>query len=145
MAKIMVVDDQKDWTYLVRKILEKSGHEVVEAHSGPECTRLVNAERPDIIFLDIEMNGTNGWEICKGIKEDPSTSSIPVCMLSSNCSDDDVQRSFEYALADEHLAKSIPIAEFKEAVSFLLSTVTRKGQFYPYLAADYGGGDLSNG
>ncbi len=131
MAKIMVVDDQEDWTYLVRKVLEKSGHEVVEAHSGSECLQLLDHERPDLIFLDIKMNGANGWEICREIKAGPSTSSIPVCMLSSNCSDEDVQRSFDYAHADKHLAKSIPISEFKKAVSFLLRARPLEMEFLP--------------
>ncbi|MFQ5815576.1 MAG: PleD family two-component system response regulator [Candidatus Hydrothermarchaeaceae archaeon] len=122
MTKIMVVDDQEDWTFLVRKILEKSGYEVVEAHSGPECLRLTNDEKPDLVFLDIEMNGTNGWEICKGLKENPSTSSIPVCMLSSYYSDEDVQTSLEYAHADKHLSKTISLDELIETVSFLLNT-----------------------
>ncbi len=131
MAKIMVVDDQKDWTRLIKKILEKFGHNVVEAHSGTECLTLINDERPDLIFMDIDMYDISGWETCKEIKENPSTASLSVCMLSSNCSDEDIQKSFEYAHADEHLAKTIDLDKFMQTVSVLLNGKMRP-RFSPF-------------
>ena len=68
------------------------------------------------------MGDSNGWEICKTIKEDPSYHSVTVCMLSSHYTEEAMQRSFGYAHADEHLPKPIILDEFKKTVTALLNT-----------------------
>lgn len=69
MPRILVVYDDEDITFLLRTMLEKKGHNVVEVRSGEECLEKVEAEKPDLIFLDIIMPGIGGWEVCRRIKE----------------------------------------------------------------------------
>lgn len=81
--KIMVVDDEPDMVYILRIILEKEGHSVVETYTGKECLQKLKSEKIDIILLDDIMPGIGGWETLKAIKEDGELSSIPVVMLTT--------------------------------------------------------------
>lgn len=65
MAKIMIVDDERDIRSLVREMLEKEGYEVSEASAGEECLDRVKEEKPDLILLDIMMPTLDGWEVSK--------------------------------------------------------------------------------
>jgi CheY-like chemotaxis protein len=68
MAKIMVVDDDEDIRLSVRSILEATGYQVVLARDGDECLRLVKKEKPDLILMDLLMNGTPVKEILPKLK-----------------------------------------------------------------------------
>lgn len=80
--KIMTVDDEPDIRFLVRRILEKAGYEVIEAGSGEECLEKLKKERPDLILLDIMMPGLNGWETLKKIRAKEEWKPIPVAMVT---------------------------------------------------------------
>lgn len=116
--KILVVDDDRDVVLLLKRFLQRSGYEVIEAFSGEECLDIIKKSKPDFIILDIIMPGTDGWEVCKQIKENDETTSIPVSMLSVKRDPEDVEKSLVYARADEHLTK--PVDLFK-----LIKTVER--------------------
>lgn len=78
----MVVDDDPDLRLVLRPSLEKEGYEVIEAENGEECLREAQKKKPDLILLDIMMPGLDGWDVCRMLKESPSTASIRVSMLS---------------------------------------------------------------
>jgi DNA-binding response OmpR family regulator len=78
----MVVDDDREIVEMTRMILESGGYQVVPAFSGEEALRSVGAIRPDLILLDINMPGMDGWELLKLLKVDEETQAIPVAMFS---------------------------------------------------------------
>ncbi len=80
--KIMTVDDEPDIRFMVRRILEKAGYEVIEARDGRECLEKLKKERPDLILLDVMMPGLNGWETLKKIRAKEEWKSIPVAMIT---------------------------------------------------------------
>lgn len=55
MTKIMIVDDEQDIIFLISKILEKEGYEVVGAISGEECLEKLREEKPDLILMDLSL------------------------------------------------------------------------------------------
>ncbi|MBI5253402.1 MAG: response regulator [Euryarchaeota archaeon] len=118
--KIMVVDDEPDMVYILRIILEKEGHSVVEAYTGKECLQKLKSEKIDIILLDDIMPGMDGWRTCKLIKENEKTSSIPVCMLTVLSREVERRTSLDLALADAHLGKPFEKRELVETVRRLL-------------------------
>jgi CheY-like chemotaxis protein len=126
MSKIMIVDDEPDVAYILKTVLVKEGYKVIEASNGKECLEKVKEEKPKLILLDIMMPDINGWEVCKEIKENPSTSYIPVSMLSIKGDDEDKKKSFEYAHADEHLTKPINFEEVISTVETLLNKAHSK-------------------
>ena len=66
---MLVVDDDADIRGLVRELLERAEHVVVEAPDGNEGLRLFYAEQPDLVILDVSMPGLDGWETLERIRE----------------------------------------------------------------------------
>lgn len=90
MARILIVDDEQAIVTLMRFILEKSGHEVVEAYNGQEALALVgvepsdpNARLPDLIVLDVMMPIMDGHTMSMRLRADPRTSKIPLLVVTA--------------------------------------------------------------
>src|SRR5262245_22168045 len=79
---IMVVDDDNDILDLARLVLEGGGYRVIQACSGADALRTLAGERPDLILLDINMPGMDGWQVLRLLKVDERTSAIPVALFS---------------------------------------------------------------
>ena len=120
MPKIMLVDDDENIRFLLGIVLEREGYSVVEAGSGEECLEKFDALRPDLILLDINMTGIDGWEVCRQIKDRMPAIPVPISMLSARNGDEDTKRSLEYAHADAHIKKPIDKNELLDTVKILL-------------------------
>jgi two-component system, sensor histidine kinase and response regulator len=82
-GRVLVVDDQDPNRLLLRDLLEAQGHQVIEAVDGSEALQLVATTSPDVVLLDIGMPGMDGFEVCRRIKAEPSTASIPVLLVTA--------------------------------------------------------------
>src|SRR5580692_10860763 len=82
-AKILNVDDQEISRYIRTQTLQGAGYEVIEAATGADALRLLDAERPQVVLLDINLPDIHGTEICRRIRAQPSTSSVIVVHVSS--------------------------------------------------------------
>jgi CheY-like chemotaxis protein len=80
MKKIMVVDNEPDIVDLTRTVLELGGYNVVPAHSGEECLKILEGEKVDLILLDIMMPGMSGWDVFNRVKK--SDPDIKVAFMS---------------------------------------------------------------
>jgi class 3 adenylate cyclase len=85
--RILVVDDVPANVRLLEAILVPAGLAVSSASSGPEALELVTAELPDLVLLDVQMAGMNGYEVCRRIRENEATALIPVVMITSHDSE----------------------------------------------------------
>jgi class 3 adenylate cyclase/CheY-like chemotaxis protein len=85
--RILVVDDVPANVRLLEAILVPSGFAVSSASSGPEALELVAAELPDLVLLDVQMAGMNGYEVCRRIRENEATALLPVVMVTSHDSE----------------------------------------------------------
>jgi adenylate cyclase len=85
--RILVVDDVPANIRLLEAILVPAGFAVGSASSGPEALELVAAELPDLVLLDVQMAGMNGYEVCRRIRENEATALIPVVMVTSHDSE----------------------------------------------------------
>ena len=86
-ARILVVDDMPANVRLLEAVLEPAGFSVTSASSGPEALELVASELPDLVLLDVQMAGMNGYEVCRRIRENEATELIPVVMVTSHDSE----------------------------------------------------------
>lgn len=120
MPLINVVDDDESIRFMLKLMLERAGYDVIEAESGEECLEKFDSVRPDLILLDINMTGINGWDVCKQIKERMPEILVPISMLSGMKTEKHLTRSFEYAHADAHIKKPIDRKELLETVKILL-------------------------
>jgi PAS domain S-box-containing protein len=82
-ARILVVDDREENRYITSRILQNAGYKVMEARSGQEALAKA-AELPDLILLDIRLPDITGYEVCKRIKGNSVTRSVPVIHLSAS-------------------------------------------------------------
>lgn len=80
MKKILIVDDEREITHLVKKFLEPEGFEVYTANSGKEALELLESITPDFIFLDLFMPGMSGWDVLREIRK--KLKDVPVAMLT---------------------------------------------------------------
>src|SRR4051812_48289334 len=83
LATVLVVDDTEGSRYSVTRMLQKARYGVKEAATGRETLRLA-AEQPDLIILDINLPDMTGYEVCRRLKADPATASIPILHLSAS-------------------------------------------------------------
>lgn len=106
MAKerILVVDDEDDILELVRYNLSKEGYTVRCVSSGEEALEVARAERPDLIVLDLMLPGIDGLDVCKTLKADQKTSSIPIIMVTAKGEDADVVTGLELG-AEDYITK----------------------------------------
>ena len=81
--KILLVDDDHDLVDSMKSIVESGGYEVAVAYDGSECLEKVNEAKPDLIILDVMMPGKDGWEVCRELKDAPTTRDIPIIMLTA--------------------------------------------------------------
>jgi adenylate cyclase len=82
--RILVVDDMPANVRLLEAILVAAGFAVSSASSGPEALERVIAEPPDLVLLDVQMAGMNGYEVCRRIRENEATELLPVVMVTSH-------------------------------------------------------------
>ena len=78
-----MVDDEPDIVRIVTKIMEALGHRVTEARDGQAALDAVKTARPDCVILDLNLPKVDGFEVCRRLKADTDTSSIPIVMLTA--------------------------------------------------------------
>jgi len=93
--KTLVVEDNENNMYLIGYILKKHGHEVIEAVSGEEGVELALKERPDLIFMDLQLPGIDGLEATKRIRASEANGEIPIIALTSYAMTGDKERALK--------------------------------------------------
>jgi len=131
MSRVLVVDDDADIRGLVRELLARSGHGVIEAPDGNEGLRLFYAEQPDLVILDVSMPGLDGWETLERMRE---LSDVPVLMLTARAEELDKVRGLR-AGADDYVTKPFGRQELLARVDAQLRR-TRADQSPPETYAD---------
>ena len=81
--RILVVEDQEDNRRIVRDLLASAGYETIEAVTGQAGVSLAEAQRPDLILMDIQLPGLNGYEAARQIKANPMLRTIPIIAVTS--------------------------------------------------------------
>ncbi len=98
--KILVVDDEEDILELVRYNLAKEGYQVKCVTSGEQALQEAKDGFPDVILLDLMLPGLDGLDVCRRLKSDPVTNSIPIIMLTAKDEDADIVTGLELGAED---------------------------------------------
>ena len=121
MAKLLIADDLVPIRQMVRITLSTQGWTIVEADNGTTALQLARSERPDLILLDVDMgSGPNGFDVCRSLKADESTKSIPVVMLTAHDSESDRAVGFA-AGAAQYLTKPFGPLELIDTIRTILA------------------------
>lgn len=118
--KILVVDDDIDSLKLIVLMLQRNGYEVDGANAGAPALQKVVSDRPDLIILDVMMPDMSGYEVCRRLRKNPETRSIPIIMFTAKTLIDDKVAGFE-AGADDYLTKPTHPAELASRVRAILA------------------------
>ena len=81
--RILVVDDEHEMAETSRLMLESDGYDVTVVHSGPEALDAVEHRKPDLVLLDIQMPGMDGYQVCKRLRANPETKNIPILLATA--------------------------------------------------------------
>ncbi len=136
--KILVVDDEKDIARMISYNLKKEGFLVVEAYNGEDALNLTVSEQPDLVLLDLMLPGIDGLEVCRQLKKESRTSSIPLIMLTAKTQEIDKVVGLELG-ADDYVSK--PFSP-KELIA-RIKAVLRRGKEKEILRDTAVFGDLS--
>ena len=107
---VLVVEDEGAQREVLQYNLEAEGFEVVVADNGEDALLLVQEEQPDLMVLDWMLPKVSGIEVCRQVKADPATRSIPIIMLSARSEETDRVRGLETG-ADDYVVKPYSVVE----------------------------------
>lgn len=116
VQKILVVDDEKNIVDIIKFNLKKEGYEVITASNGREAIEKNEAEKPDLIMLDIMMPEIDGYEACRKIREKYNT---PIIMLTARAEELDKVLGLELG-ADDYMVKPFEPKELTARVKAVL-------------------------
>jgi two-component system response regulator RegX3 len=116
MPKVMVVDDEESLLEAIRYALSREGFEVVTATDGGQALRDFEAERPDLVVLDLMLPTLNGWDVCRRIR---ASSQVPILMLTARDAEVDRVVGLEMG-ADDYVVKPFSLRELVARVRALL-------------------------
>jgi two-component system cell cycle response regulator DivK len=102
--RILVVEDQEDNRRIVRDLLTSAGYELIEATDGAAGVRLAEAERPDLILMDVQLPVLDGHEATRRIKQNDRLAAIPIIVVTSYALSGDDAKAVA-AGADAYVAK----------------------------------------
>jgi CheY-like chemotaxis protein len=124
MSKILCVEDNADNLMMLQRRLTRRGFEVTISMNGAECVEWAKTLQPDVIVMDLNLPGVDGWEATRRLKNQPETKEIPIIVLTADPKD----KSREKALAagcDEFELKPIDFEGLIGKIQFLLSRSTK--------------------
>ena len=101
---ILVIEDQEDNRRILRDLLTNSGYEVIEAIDGIKGVSSAEIYRPDLILMDVQLPGIDGYEATRQIKANPDLKKIPIIVVTSYALSGDDLKAFE-AGCDAYVAK----------------------------------------
>jgi DNA-binding response OmpR family regulator len=128
--KILIVEDEKDIVQLVKHYFEKEGFRVKTAATGVEGLKAAKADHPDLIVLDLMLPELDGLEVCKRLRADLSSASLPIIMLTAKAEESDTVIGLELG-ADDYVTKPFSPKALVARVKALLRRVDRSKEEAP--------------
>lgn len=123
MARILYVEDNDDNIYMLENRLKRQGFEVLIARDGASGVATAQAERPDLILMDLGLPVLDGWEAAMLLKAERATSGIPLIALSAHAMSDDRTRALD-AGCDEYDVKPVDWPRLLTKIRALLAPET---------------------
>jgi phosphate regulon transcriptional regulator PhoB len=117
--KILVVDDEPDALDLIQFNLKSAGYDVVTADDGTEALKKARTTQPALVVLDVMLPEIDGLEVCKTLRREPATATIPIIMLTAKAAEIDRVLGLELG-ADDYLTKPFSPRELVLRVKALL-------------------------
>ena len=122
MHKIMVVDDDEEFTNLYKEYLKMVGFDAISENKSSKAMDLAYSEKPDIFVLDLMMPAPDGFQLCRMLRADPNFQRTPIIIVTA-LTDLDSKLVAIGAGANDYLTKPFHIEELKSRINALLEKV----------------------
>ena len=114
--KVLIAEDSKTEQVHLKQLLEASGYEVAVVDSGNEVLESIGSFKPDLILMDILMEGGDGYQTCRKLKRNDETKDIPIIMVSSKSNEVDRKWAIQLGALD-YIVKPYVDAELMQRLS----------------------------
>jgi two-component system phosphate regulon response regulator PhoB len=125
--RIVVIEDEPDILEVIRHNLTREGFRVSFASDGEEGYQMVVDQLPELVLLDLMLPGVDGLEICRRLKEDPATRSVPVVMVTAKGEESDIVLGLGLG-ADDYVPKPFSPRELLARVRAVLRRTARRDE-----------------
>lgn len=123
--RILIVDDDPDALTLIGLTLERRGYIVLKAGGGSEALTLIEADRPELVLLDLMMPHMDGYEVCRRIKSDPRLLDIPIVMLTAKAQTTSQVEGYRVG-ADDYVTKPVHPDDLAARIHAVLERVRER-------------------
>jgi len=121
MAKVLVIDDERDIAELVKLVLGLGSHHVQVCNDPDQAVAVALEFRPDLVLLDVVMPGVDGYDVFHEIKARPEFKDLPVAFLTSNNKSVELMVGLHVMKAEEYITKPFGKQELLDRVTALLA------------------------
>ena len=119
-AKILIVDDEPNIVLSLEFLMRHAGYEVFTAFDGDEALAVIEAERPDLILLDVIMPKRDGYAVCQTVRANPDWKAMRVIMVTARGRDIEFEKGISLG-ADAYITKPFSAQDLLDKVQSLLS------------------------
>jgi len=126
-ARILYIEDNQQNFYLVSCILKARGHDVSWAKDGPEGLAAAASRKPDLVLLDIQLPGMDGYAVARALRADPGLAAIPIVALTSYAMAGDQEKAMA-AGCDGYIEKPLDPDMFADQVARYLPAEGKGGK-----------------
>ena len=120
MSKILIVDDDKQITFFLEKLLSMEGYETTSINESSKALQAAGTINPDLFILDLMMPEPNGFELCKALRADPNFSRTPIVIITAMDDSDSKAIAF-LAGANDYIMKPFRPDELARRMKALLN------------------------
>ena len=114
---ILVLDDDPDICIMIKMVLDYYGYDAMDAENEENATKIISSNHVDLVIMDMLLSGADGTDICRRLKQDKVTSSIPILMFSAHPTAKDTCLA---AGADDFISKPFEMNDMMDKINFFL-------------------------
>jgi DNA-binding response OmpR family regulator len=114
---ILVLDDDPDICIMIKMVLDYYGYDAMDADNEEKARRIILSNQVDLLIMDMLLSGVDGTDICRQLKQDKETSSIPILMFSAHPT---AKETCLAAGADDFISKPFEMNDMMDKISFFL-------------------------
>ena len=114
---ILVLDDDPDICIMIKMVLDYYGYDAMDAENEETARKIISSSHVDLLIMDMLLSGVDGTDICRQLKQDKETSSIPILMFSAHPT---AKETCLAAGADDFISKPFEMNDMMDKISFFL-------------------------
>ena len=116
-ALILVLDDDPDICIMIKMVLDYYGYDAMDAENEINAKKIISSNHVDLLIMDMLLSGVDGTDICRRLKQDKVTSSIPILMFSAHPT---AKETCLAAGADDFISKPFEMNDMMDKINFFL-------------------------